>query len=207
MIQSLKETTIVWNPVLDNPASEVFIVSVDGTDCRVRERKHATLNQNKKMCSHKFKAAALKYEIAISIHTSNCVWIAGPFRGGKGDLAIYKGVEDEDDEQMQVEELGLPPYDCLEDKIVEGKLGIADGGYQGGKRLSLPNQSDPARLHAFKSRSRCRQESFNGRIKKFDVLTHTFCHTFLQHCTSFHAVCVIVQYQMNNGSELFEVKL
>ena len=85
-IEALKVSAIVWDPSLDDPDSNVFVVSVvsvDGTDWKVNEKKHARLNQDKKMCSHKFKSAGLKYEIELSIFTSDCVWIAGPFRGKK----------------------------------------------------------------------------------------------------------------------------
>ena len=107
---------------------------------------------------------------------------------------------------MRVNKLGLPPYqECHKDKIVEDKRGIADAGYLGGARLALPNANDPKELHKFKSRAQCRHKTFNGRIKNFAILQGTFCHSIPKHCIAFHAVCVIVQYQMDNGAELFTV--
>ena len=77
-ISSLKASTIVWDPSLDDPESEKFIISVDGTDFRVWEPKHPTKPIDQSYCSHKYKHAAYKYEIAISVRTGDCVWISGP---------------------------------------------------------------------------------------------------------------------------------
>ena len=78
-IQGLKETTIVWEPHLDDKASEILVMSVDGTDFRIWEPKHPLFPIDKGFCSHKFKHAAVKYAVAISVRTGNCVWINGPF--------------------------------------------------------------------------------------------------------------------------------
>lgn len=99
------------------------------------------------------------YEIGLCVRLSRCVWISGPFRCGKHDVTIFKGIEDEHDERFR-ESLDLPPYEeCLQDKIAEGKLCIFDAGYRGGKRLALPSACDPKELHNFKSRARCRHDS------------------------------------------------
>ena len=91
-IQSLKTIKIVWD---DDPTTEIHCVSVDGVDFKIWEKKHPLLNQDKHMCSQKFKSAGLKYEIGLSIFESKCVWLAGPFRCGKHNKTIYRGEEDE----------------------------------------------------------------------------------------------------------------
>jgi hypothetical protein len=90
-----------------------------------------------------------------------------------------------------------------------GKLAIADRGYISAGRdeqamLSTPNDLDDERVAKFKSRARARHESFNGRLKFFDILQNTFRHGEARHKIAFEAVCVIVQYQMDNGSPLFD---
>jgi hypothetical protein len=58
-------------------------------------------------------------------------------------------------------------------------------------------------LANFKSRARRRHETLNGRLKFFASLNKTFCHSLNNQVHTFEAVCVIVQYQMDNGGQLF----
>jgi hypothetical protein len=89
-------------------------------------------------------------------------------------------------------------------------MAIADRVYGSKKqpgdqeKLSLPNLTDDKALEDFKSWARLRQETFNGRLKFFRALSDTFCHGMDNHKHTFEAVCVIVEYQMDNGRELFE---
>jgi hypothetical protein len=190
-IAALKKKKIVWDPLLNDPNSGIFVVTIDGTDFRTWEKKHPTLSRDNGQCSQKFNHGAVKYEIAISIFSAKVVWISGPFRGGEHDMTMLR-------------EGGLL------DKIAPGKLGVADRGYQSSRpeveaKLSLPNVYDPKDLNNFKSRSRLRQETFNGRLKFFNVLSETFRHGPEVHHLVFEAVVVIVQYQMDNGSPIFAV--
>lgn len=189
-IAALKEKKIVWDPDIDHPGKEKFVMTVDGTDFKIHEKKHPTLPIDRKLCSHKFNHGALKYEIGFSVFKCKCVWINGPFKGGTHDMVIFR--------------------DKLLKKIPEGKLVIADGGYSSQvpserARLSLPNTVDSPALKNFKSRARSRHESFNGRIAKFGCLNDTFKQSIGFHKDAFTAVCVMVQYQMDNGAELFSV--
>ena len=202
IIAGLCKTKIVWDKDLDDPNTERFIVSVDGVDFEIWEKKHRLFNQNKKMCSKKHNGAGLKYEIAMSTFKSKCVWIRGPFRGGKHDISIYRGDENEEDAEIR-HELGLPPYEALQDKIKPGKYVNADRGYQSGKGIAPPNPSDPKDLAKFKSRGRARHETFNGRLKFYGVLRDCFRHGLHKHKSAFEAVAVTVQYQMDAGGEVF----
>ena len=92
------------------------------------------------------------------------------------------------------------------DATPAGKKGIADQGYQGEKEmLCTPNSYDSAELRTFKGRARARHETFNSRIKNFACLEQRFRHGMEKHKICFEAVCVIVQYQMENGAPLFDV--
>ena len=189
-IQALKAKKIVWDDTLDDPNTEVFVVSVDGVDCKMWERKHATMPVDTEFFSRKFNHGAVKYELGISVFRPKLVWMSGPFRGGKHDLTMFR-------------EGGLKA------KIREGKMAIADRGYVSEraderKLFALPNPLYPPELMNFKSRARCRHESFNGRIKVFECLSDTFRHGVEKHKIAFEAVCVIVQYQMDNGSPIFQ---
>jgi hypothetical protein len=68
---------------------------------------------------------------------------------------------------------------------------------------AYPDNMDSKELNNFKSRARLRHETFNGRLKFFNSLTHTFKHGFDNHRFVIEAVVVTVQYQMDNGSPIF----
>jgi hypothetical protein len=189
-IAALKDEKIVWNPQkLNHPHGPVFICSVDGTDYRTWEQKHPTLPQDRKQMSHKFKHGALKYEIAVCNYYSQICWVSGPHAGGKHDLTIFR--------------------EGLKQKIVDGKRVNVDRGYRSSRAdermLSIPNACDSKLLCNFKSRSRLRGETFNGRLKKYEILNQTFRHGREKHSFAFLAVVVTMQYRMDNGEPLFEV--
>ena len=191
-IQALKADKIVWFDELDNPQGPIFCITVDGVDCRLNEVKHPETPYDKGYFSHKFKHCAAKYELGISTFHSKLVWMNGPFPGGRHDLTIFR-------------------EDGLKAKIKPGKMVIADGGYRNSdcpdevEMIAIPDSMDSEELYNFKIRARQRHETFNGRIKHFRCLSDTFHHSFEQHKVAFEAVCVIVQYQMDNGAKLFAV--
>jgi hypothetical protein len=197
-IQALKAKKIVWDDSLNDQNTEIFCVSVDGTDFRIWEKKHPTMPVDTGMCSVKFKHGAVKYELGISVFRPKLVWMNGPFRGGEHDLTIFRGVPRLDGRE-----------DSLKAKIRPGKMVIADRGYASNTRsdemglMATPNDMDPKELKNFKSRVRCRHETFNGRLKAFKCLSETFRHGIEKHKIAFEALCVIVQYQMDNGSEIY----
>jgi hypothetical protein len=191
-IQALKAKKIRWDSRLNDPNTEIFILSVDGTDFRIWEKKHPTRNIDKKFFSKKFNHCAVKYEIAISIFRPSVVWINGPFRGGMHDMPMFRA--------------GLK---AKMKQSAPGKMGIGDSGYRTGEAdevgmIAVPESSDPPGLKTFKARVRCRHESFNGRLKFFKSLSDTFRHGVEKHKIVFEAVATIVQYQMDNGSPIFD---
>ena len=183
-IAKLRRQKIVWDPDFDKDNTEVFILSVDGTDFRVWEPKHPTLPVDKQYCSHKHKKGALRYEIGISLKTSQVVWLSGPHPAGQSDLQIWQ------------KEGGLGQ------RMRKGKMAIADGTYQGSRKLAKPdNGLESKELNNFKSRARLRQETFNGRLKKFEALNQIFRHSQRKHKFALEAICVICQNAMDLGSK------
>jgi hypothetical protein len=62
-------------------------VTVDGTDLQIYEPTPFS----KKWYSHKFRAAGLRYEVAVCIQTGDIVWFHGPFPCGEWpDLKIFR---------------------------------------------------------------------------------------------------------------------
>jgi hypothetical protein len=98
------------------------------------------------------------------------------------------------------------PNKGLKAKLPTGKKVIGDNGYRREDAIiSTPNAHDPAKLQKFKSHARSRHESFNAKLKVFWCLDVQFCHEIEKHKIPFEAVCVICQYQLENGLPLFDV--
>jgi hypothetical protein len=192
LIAGLKWKKIFWDASLDDPNTEIFTISVDGTDFNLWEVQHPNFPIDQKACSFKFKHCAAKYIIALSVFRSKCVFIAGPFKGGVGDLKMMR-------------DSGL-----MEKLFAGDKIAIVDRGFrstiaQERKHLSYPDNMDEKNLNNFKSRARLRQETYNRRLKNFEALSNTFRHGFNKHGAVLTAVAVIVQYHMDNGSPLYSV--
>lgn len=92
----------------------------------------------------------------------------------------------------------------LRRKIPAGKKVIADRMYKD-PVCSIRNSQDTTEVRKFKRRARARHESFNGRLKNFKVLAEKFRHGHAKRKAVFEAVCVITQYDLENGHPLFDV--
>jgi len=191
MIAGLKTKVIVWPSArYEDPNGTVFIISVDGVDFKTWEPKHTEMPYDKSMMSHKFTKAAWKYEVALDIYSSKCVWVSPKYKGGVHDKVIF--------------------LRALRGMVPAGKKVIVDRVY-GSKAqhedheiLALPNLCDPAELQNFKARVRSRHETFNGRLRFFHSLYSTFRHNQDKHELVFYAVVAMVQYQMDHGSPIFD---
>lgn len=210
-IALLKPEIIVWperwnNP--DNPqdpnSETMFIITVDGTHCRVEEPTHEAFSENTKFYSHKFKQAAFDYEIALSIFEDKCVWAAGPYPAGTPDISIFR-------HKLKQKVL----ESCTRSGVAQRAIG--DKGYRGEREiLSVPSSQDTEEVRVFKSRALSRHEVFNARIKTFECMDERFRHTGhprdssvsgpeAKHQWCFDSVVVICQLQMENGFPLFRV--
>ena len=75
--------------------------------------------------------------------------------------------------------------------------------------ISVPNDFDPPSLKNFKKRARARHETFNGRLKRFQVLTDRFCHgtkdEMKYHKLVFEACVIICQFEIETDHPLLNV--
>jgi DDE superfamily endonuclease len=189
-LKRLAKDKIKWSKKLDAKDTAIFGITTDGVDFKLWERQHEKYPFDRKNMSHKFKACAAKYLIALSTYEAKCVFIAGPYRGGMGDLEIFK-------------ECGL-----LEKLERSGKIAIADRGFRSKyaeerKQFAYPDLMDSKELNNLKSRACLRQETFNRRLKHFDALLETWKHGWDKHEDALWAVAGIVQYQMDLGSPIY----
>jgi hypothetical protein len=186
-MQALKAVKITWPE--DNFGDDIWGLTVDGTHCWIQEPQHPTWSMDSDFFSHKYGKAGLNYELGISIFESRLVWMNGPFPAGSNDLKVFKKPEG------------------LKAKLrAVGKRAIGDGGYRGHtKEINTPNAHDSKEVKTFKGRALKRHEKFNGYTKNFDCLKGRFRHSVDRFACCFEAVLVICQYQMENGSPLYEV--
>ena len=181
-----------WTPGhadFQNEDIPVFLLTVDGVHCQIHEPMHPTKSKDSSYYSHKFKRSALNYELGVSVYDNALVWLNGPTKASEHDITLFRS------------------DNGLKTMIPEGKRVIADRGYTSRREtavLSTPNSSDPAEVRKFKSRARARHESFNAKLKNFKVLAECFRHNIDDHKMVFEAICVICQYQLENGSPLFD---
>lgn len=164
-----------------------WVMTVDGTHCRIKEPRNTP---DKAFYSHKYHKPGVAYEIALDLSSSRIVHVNGPFKAGKNDLSIFQ-------------EPG-----GLKSKLQSGQKVIADNGYVGDDSVSAPNKLDSEHVKKFKQHARARQEDCNERLKEFNVLDQVFRHCKLpleKHKILFEAVCVIVQYTLENGRPLHEI--
>ena len=164
---------------------EVFIISVDGIHCEIQEVRK---DPGAKWYSHKSNSAGVSYELGIAIRSNRIVWINGPFPASHHDITIFRSP------------------DGLKGKIPENKRAIADSGYKGEpSKIAITRDGDSAEMKKFKARVKSRHETCNSRLKCFNVVDHAFRHGFEHHQRVFEAVCICVQYDLENGYGLFEV--
>jgi len=91
------------------------------------------------------------------------------------------------------------------DSIPEGKKGIADKIYDSQPKIATHNSLDNDDVRDFKARARARMESVFTRFKSFACLKQRFRHTRLNHQGYVHAIAVIVTFQFEYGSPLFDI--
>jgi hypothetical protein len=178
---------IIWPRQWDNVyGASNFIISVDGTHCPIQEPQHDVLRINREYYSHKINRAALNYEVALSLFHDKIVWVSDPYPASTHDITVFR--------------------DNLIHLIPPNKKVIGDKGYNGlGEMNGRTNQGDNEVVRRFKRRARCRQETVNSRIKSFRCLQVPFHHQLGFHRDVFNAVCIVVQYQLDNGSGLLSV--
>ena len=197
-IQAMLPQRVAWPEEWMDPNAEtpVFLVTVDGVHCKVFEPMNGTYSKNPKYYSHKFNQSALCYEIAISVFDNQVVWVNGPFRGGKGDRDIFRTGDVED-----------PDRKALQEMIIDGKKVIADSAYKAKDlpMITVARDGHTKETAKFISRAKTRQESFNGKMKNFNILSETFRHGIHKHKTCFEACLVICTYQIERSAPLFDV--
>ena len=193
-IRSFKDTVIFLDPSSFRD-EEIHIITVDCVNFIVQEFR---LNPSTIWFDHKSHSSGLKYEFAVSVWSSKCVWINGPHPAGKcHDKALFCGAESMDCPRDTWDE------EALLFQIPEGKKAIADSAYEGlPEKVTVKRPGHTVQVFRFLDRAQNRQESYHSRLKAYKILTDRFRHgTSSQdkmdlHKMAVEAVAVIVDYDM-----------
>jgi DDE superfamily endonuclease len=178
-LQAMKAVKIVWPDELND--QDIWVLTVDGTHCWIKEPSHPEFSQDKSKFSHKLNKAGKSYELGISLN-GGLIWMNGPFDAGTNDIQIFR-----------------KPNGLKQRLESLGKKAIGDLGYRGEPNtVSFPNPVDSKRVDRFKSRALKRHENFNCMTKVFEVLAGRFRHAEEKFGAVFDAVCVLCQYKLEN---------
>jgi DDE superfamily endonuclease len=157
-------------------------LSIDGTDCPIREPG----DFSGRWFSHKFKGAGLRYEIGICIQTGWIVWKNGPYPcGAYPDITIAR--------------------DWLYKVLGVGEMYVADRGYRDGDERALLPMGYSSPLETMMSEARARHETVNNRIKNFKILSEKFRNDLAKHWVCFHSIVTMLQLEIETTRPLYQV--
>ena len=139
-----------------------------------------------KWFGHKFRAAGLRYEIAVNIKRGRLVWVNGPYPCGNfPDVFIFQH--------------------RMKTVLAKNEKVLADNGYPDNRCLKssdVPHESID--IH---SEIRARHESINRRVNQFNALSKVFRHSVDLHGYVFHAITNLTLTSLKLGESLFEIDL
>ena len=181
----------MWENRRKNDIGNTAMASVDGADFRIKGKKRVDGKPDERYYSYKFKGPGLRYLVALSIRSSDIVFVAGPYSPGvSNDLTIFRecGIMDEMEQFEKVE-------------ADDGYMGECPGycicpGYHSARE-------DQARL---RGRVRMRHEKINKRMKNFTCLLERFRHSATKHSACFRAVAVLTQLAIECGEEMINME-
>lgn len=187
----------------------LIILTVDGVNFITEE---FWMDPHGKWFDHKSKSSGLKYEFAVSLRKPALIWINGPFPASRHDSTVFRGGR----KDMKKDDWD---HEALYWKMPKGTKAISDSGYVGIEdKVIIYRQEHSSEFKEFIGRAKNRQESrmnrqesLHIRLKSFNVLKSHFQHgqgtqsKMAHHKICVEAVCVTVQYSLENGNTQFEL--
>jgi len=140
---------------------------------------------DKRWYSHKFNGPAVKYELAVAIHTGDIVAFCGPFMGAEPDQKIFR---------YRLKDLLLPS-----EKV------IGDKGYRGDSSAVTPFDAKNAQHEESMAVLRARHASINRRLKHWGALEQKWRDSVNKHVWAFKFAIVMSQILHENGRSAFQV--
>ena len=175
-IAALLSQKVMWPTTFDTK----FVYTIDGTMFRMNEPRDPDFQKNPEWCNHKHRCAGWNVQVVLHMWTQQVCHIQ-----------ISKGKENDSSN------LNLSG---LFNHLPDGCKGVVDGGYaELHPKLSGYNQFDTDLVKHLKARAKSRQESFNARLKIFEILKHKFELGKERFPVCFTAVAVLVQYMIEDN--------
>jgi hypothetical protein len=146
-----------------------------------------------------------KYEFVLDIKLAQIAWISGPHEASRHDITVFRGGTVEEGKKNW-------NRNALYFKLDQGKKLIGDDGYSGEpEKITKTQKYHSVELKRFLGRAKTREETLHTRLKSFKILRERFHHgvdTIKRknlHQMAVEAICVIVQYDYENGHPPFEI--
>ena len=182
---------ILWDNRKRNDIGNTCLASIDGADFRIKGTKLDSGDSDPRFFSYKFKAPGLRYMVALSIRTSDIVYLAGPYLPGVyNDLMIFRdcGIKDEMEQREKVEADDGYKAECPAYTLVPGWHNT---------------RTDQKKM---KARVRMRHEHVNKRMKNFKCLLERFRSSPSKHSCCFRAVAIVTQLSMETGEPMIDMR-
>ena len=203
-VQRLKSKKIKFGPF---DVKQQYVGTIDCAHCETFEFR---TEPHSKWYSHKSNGAGVTYEVVIDILYDRVIWVSGPLPASTHDITMFRGGAQVDQSKRN----NKANWDrrALYFHIPEGKKLIGDSGYKGEPlKISTTLSEHTSDTKHFFARAKSRQETFNTRLKIFNVPSGRFRHgkgadnKLELHKTCFEAICILVQYDLENGHPLMEI--
>jgi hypothetical protein len=123
----------------------------------------------------KHNGAGLTYEVVIDLVYDRVLWVYGPEPASTHDITMFRGGAQIDSSLRN----NKANWDrsALYFRIPQGKKLIGDSGYKGEPTKISTTVAEHSRdVKEFFARAKSRQETFNTRLKFFNVLSGCFRH-------------------------------
>ena len=181
----------------DFKIDSIFGLTVDGANFQTREQRK---NPSAKAYSHNFNGPGVGYEIAVAIYEDRVVWINGAVAIYEDRVVWINGPFDPSTHDLTI----FRSEDGLEANMPDRMRGIGDSAYKAGDAMTVHREGHSKEMTNFINRVRARHENFNARMKNFKILSECFRSNRVKHKTAFEAICILCQYDMENGHPLME---
>lgn len=186
---------------------QVFLANID---CVHFEWEECRTDPSSKWYSHKHNGPGLSYEVCVDTVMERIVWANGPFPAATHDITIFRG---------GTKKKGPATWDksSLFHKMPNGKRLVGDSGYAGEPdKVSITLSGHSPETKELFARIKSRGETLFRGYKSLGICGgKPFRHKGKQgggssermrtHAVVFDAITVVMQYNMEHGSPLFDV--
>ena len=149
-------------------------------------------------------AVEKKYAFCLSLQEPKIIWVEGGVPAAVPDITLFRGGDAKDTDNWD--------ENALYFQLPAGKKLIADDGLAGEPtKITTASRLHPKDLKEYISLAKARQETLHTKLKSFNILGQRFRHgknteeKMALHKMAVEALCVVVQYDYENGHPPFDM--